>query len=473
MPELGLRRAAIGSTIFFIAAPGGVAGLAPFLISGWRRASGVPAGVRVVGAGLVLAGLLLLVECFVRFVVHGHGTPAPVAPPTRLVVSGLYRYVRNPMYVAVVVVVVGQAAWFGSSALLVYAVVLWGLFHLRVVVYEEPTLLREFGASFEEYRRGVGRWRPRLTPWRSGQRVLLPPCQKMLQETGMSETTYRDLSGVAETSLITLYIRAIESRRPDALIRDENAVALVGLMDQGFLQKKLTRIKEYSQVALVLRTREFDRFTRDFLARHPEAVVVHIGCGLDSRFERVDNGRVDWYDLDLPDVMALRRKYIGGEGVRHHPLACSVLDGSWPSRMSADRQGPVLFLAEGVLMYFDEAQVKSLVLTLKDRFPGAELVFDAFSPFLVWANNLRVALSKIGARTHWALRHGKDLERWSDGVCLLDEWFPFKCPEPRLGRARLARHIPFFAKTMGVFHYRLGGSKNLVEHAITAPGSRW
>jgi protein-S-isoprenylcysteine O-methyltransferase Ste14 len=145
-----------------------MAGLVPFLISGWRRASGVPAGVRVIGAGLVLAGLLMLVECFVRFMVHGHGTPAPVAPPTRLVVSGLYRYVRNPMYVAVVAIVAGQAAWFGSSALLLYVVVLWGLFHLRVILYEEPTLLREFGPSYEEYRRGVGRWRPRRSPWRSG-----------------------------------------------------------------------------------------------------------------------------------------------------------------------------------------------------------------------------------------------------------------------------------------------------------------
>jgi protein-S-isoprenylcysteine O-methyltransferase Ste14 len=168
MPELGLRRAAIGSAIFFVAAPGGMAGLVPFLISGWKRASGAPVGVRVIGAGLILAGLLMVVECFVRFVVRGHGTPAPMAPPARLVVSGLYRYVRNPMYVALVAVVVGQAAWFGSSALLVYAVALWGLFHLRVILYEEPTLLREFGPSYEEYRRGVGRWRPRLKPWRSG-----------------------------------------------------------------------------------------------------------------------------------------------------------------------------------------------------------------------------------------------------------------------------------------------------------------
>ncbi|HEX9188640.1 MAG TPA: isoprenylcysteine carboxylmethyltransferase family protein [Vicinamibacteria bacterium] len=124
--------------------------------------------VRVAGAGLVLAGLVSLVECFVRFVVRGHGTPAPVAPPTRLVVTGQYRFVRNPMYEALVAAVVGQAAWLGSGALLAYAIVLWALFHLRVVSHEEPALARRFGAEYDAYRRGVHRWLPRARPWRSG-----------------------------------------------------------------------------------------------------------------------------------------------------------------------------------------------------------------------------------------------------------------------------------------------------------------
>jgi O-methyltransferase involved in polyketide biosynthesis len=142
----------------------------------------------------------------------------------------------------------------------------------------------------------------------------------------MTETAYQDLSGVAETLLIILAIRAFESQRPDALIKDERAEVLVSQMDQDFLRKKLAKIEDYSQVATILRSRDFDRHARDFLARHPEAVVVHIGCGLDTRFERLDNGRVEWYDLDLPDVIELRRKLIGGEGERYHLLACSVLD---------------------------------------------------------------------------------------------------------------------------------------------------
>lgn len=271
----------------------------------------------------------------------------------------------------------------------------------------------------------------------------------------MSEITLQSLSDMAETLLIPLYIRAIESQRPDALLKDEKAVALVQQMDYDF-SRILAKIDEEVRVAVVLRNREFDRYARDFLARYPEAVVVHIGCGFDARFERVDNGQVEWYDLDLPEVIELRRKFIGGEGARHHFLACSVLDSAWLNAVSVHRRRPFLFLAEGVLMYFEEAQLKSLVLTLKEHFPGAELVFDAFSPFFVWANNRRVARSKIGARCHWALKRGKDLERWGDGICLLDEWFPFTRPEPRLARVQWVRFIPLLIKTTGVFHYRLG-----------------
>lgn len=271
----------------------------------------------------------------------------------------------------------------------------------------------------------------------------------------MSENPNQSLSDVAETLLIPLCIRAIESQRPDALIKDEKAVALVQQMHTDS-SRILAKIAEETRVAMVLRSREFDRYARDFLARYPETVVVHIGCGLDERFERVDNGQVEWYDLDLPEVIELRRKLIGGEGTRHHLLACSVLDSAWLNAVSLHRQRPFLFLAEGVLMYFEEPQVKSLVLTLRERFPGAELVFDALSPFFVWANNRRVAHTKIGARCHWALKRGRDVERWGDGIYLLHEWFPFTCPEPRLARAHWVRHNSLLAKTMGAFCYQLG-----------------
>ncbi len=271
----------------------------------------------------------------------------------------------------------------------------------------------------------------------------------------MSETESQTLSGVAETMLITLYLRAMESQRPDALIKDEKAVALVMQMSYDFDRVRQIQMDEDDKVGVILRNREFDRYVRDFLARHPEAVVVHIGCGFDSRFERVDNGRVEWYDLDLPDVIELRRKFIGGEGQRYHLLGRSAFDSAWLDAVSAHRQRPFLFLAEGVLMYFEEAQVKSLVLTLRDRFPGAELVFDAFSPYSVWANNLRLSITKFGIRYHWGLRRGQEIERWGDGIHLLDEWGYFDRPEPRLDHIRWMRHIPLLARVLRIYHFRL------------------
>lgn len=274
----------------------------------------------------------------------------------------------------------------------------------------------------------------------------------------MTKIDIQDLSGVAETLLIPLYIRAIESQRVDALLKDEKAMLLVEQQDSDFSRIKQIKIDKDDQTTLVLRNREFDRYAQNFMDRYPEAVVVHIGCGLDSRFLRVDNGRVEWYDLDLPEVIELRRKFIGNEGGRYHFLPYSAFDSAWLDIVGIHRQHPFLFLAEGVFMYFEERQIKSLILRLCDRFPGAELVSDAFSPFLVRMNNFRFKISraKLSARYNWGLKRSKDLERWGGGISLLDEWFPFERPEPRLAHVQWMRHIPLLAKVMGIFHYRLG-----------------
>jgi O-methyltransferase involved in polyketide biosynthesis len=274
----------------------------------------------------------------------------------------------------------------------------------------------------------------------------------------MTETTRPNLGGVAETLLVTLYIRALESQRPDALLKDEKAVALVKNMNYDFSQFAKILMDEDDKLTIILRNREFDRQAQGFLARNPKAVVVHIGCGLDSRFERVDNGQVEWYDLDLPEVIDLRRQLIGDEGPRYHLLPNSAFDEAWLPKLDIHSDRPFLFLAEGVFMYFPEALVRTLVLALRDRFPGAELVCDAFSPFLVRANNLKFKLSgtKIGLHYYWGLSNGKDVEKWGDDISLLDDWFIFDHPEPRLDHIKWMRHIPLMARVIGIFHYRLG-----------------
>ena len=156
-----------GTAVFFLLLPLQVAGTVPWLLSRWRM--GPPfwgwAGFRVVGVVLIAAGVPVLAAAIVRFVRQGRGVPTPVLTARHLVVSGLYRYVRNPMYIAVLSVIVGQGLLFGSAPVLRYAVVVAVGFHLFVLLHEEPSLRRRFGAEYEAYCRGVRRWRPRLTPW--------------------------------------------------------------------------------------------------------------------------------------------------------------------------------------------------------------------------------------------------------------------------------------------------------------------
>jgi protein-S-isoprenylcysteine O-methyltransferase Ste14 len=161
---MGRKGAALGSALFFLVAPGTVAGFIPWLITHWRIAPGTSPIATFAGAVLLLPFAAMLIECFARFVRHG-GTPAPVMPTEHLVVTGLYRRVRNPMYVAVTGLILAQALLFGSAALLGYGLVIWLAFHLFVLGYEEPTLQRTYGGEYETYCKAVPRWLPRLRPW--------------------------------------------------------------------------------------------------------------------------------------------------------------------------------------------------------------------------------------------------------------------------------------------------------------------
>jgi protein-S-isoprenylcysteine O-methyltransferase Ste14 len=159
--------AAAGSALFFAAAPGVVAGVIPWALTGWETESAWWPPLRVLGAVLIVAGGAVLVNAFARFVREGLGTPAPLAPTEHLVVGGLYRYVRNVMYIAVTTTIVGQGLLLGQAVLLVYAVVAWAGMASFVAFYEEPTLADRYGEQYEEYRRAVPAWWPRLSARRS------------------------------------------------------------------------------------------------------------------------------------------------------------------------------------------------------------------------------------------------------------------------------------------------------------------
>jgi protein-S-isoprenylcysteine O-methyltransferase Ste14 len=158
----------LGSIAFLIVAPGTIAGLIPYWFSQYAMQSPFLGfePMRWIGIALLGLGAVLLIEAFARFALQGLGTPAPIYPTKTLVITGSYRFVRNPIYVAVTSLILGQALILGNLPILVYGLAVWILFHLFVLVYEEPTLKETFGAQYDAYRRGVRRWIPRLTPWR-------------------------------------------------------------------------------------------------------------------------------------------------------------------------------------------------------------------------------------------------------------------------------------------------------------------
>ncbi len=156
---------ALGSLFFLLVAPGVVAGLIPLGLTDWSvDAHWGP--LRILGVLLIAAGLPVLLDAFRRFVVEGLGTPAPVAPPERLVVGGLYRHVRNPMYVAVLALIVGQGLLLGQPVLFAYGAAMGVIFFSFVRFYEEPALADQFGVQYDAYRHAVPGWLPRLRPWR-------------------------------------------------------------------------------------------------------------------------------------------------------------------------------------------------------------------------------------------------------------------------------------------------------------------
>jgi len=231
----------------------------------------------------------------------------------------------------------------------------------------------------------------------------------------MTERTKVVLSPEQETLLITLYAKA----QPDSpLLFDPRAKEILDQVDYDFSRLRVP----YKTVVLVCqRANKLDAVTRDFLATHPDGVVLQLGCGLDTRFWRVDNDQVDWYDLDMPPVIDLRRKFFS-ESERYHMIASSVTDLGWMDRVAAGGR-PVLVVAEGLLMYLGEDGVRQLVLRLHEVFPGCRLIADVFSRLTARSATQHPSLRHTGAALGWGIDDPHELEDWAPGIQLIEEWY--------------------------------------------------
>lgn len=225
------------------------------------------------------------------------------------------------------------------------------------------------------------------------------------------------LTAEKETLLIPLYSKASESRRARPIIVDTKAEEILQRIDYDF--SKL-RIPRKSSVMLAMRAKKLDTYVRDYLSRTERPLVLHLGCGLDSRVLRVGHTRGEWYDLDYPEVIELRRKFYD-ETEHYHMIPSSVTDYAWLERVEGN--GGACIIAEGLLMYLHEEEVKELFTRLQRRFPGSEICFDAYSRLTARTAGSHPSLKKTGARIHWGIDDAKQIEGWGTGMHLLEEWF--------------------------------------------------
>jgi O-methyltransferase involved in polyketide biosynthesis len=243
----------------------------------------------------------------------------------------------------------------------------------------------------------------------------------------MTANPHAGLGDVQRTLFITLSARAAESRRRHPVLRDPKAVEIVAAVDFDAVYQA-----SWGGFLLLTRTLLFDEWVRDFLSEHPAGTVIELGTGLNTRFDRLDNGHCHWIDLDLPDAIEVRRRFFADTG-RRQMVAASVLDEGWHG-LVAGCPPPYFFVCEGVLPYLDEAGVRGSLTAIAGRFPGASITFDTYGKWSMRQQHLAARHRNIQALWKWACDDPRELE--SLGLRLLDSVRTTRPP------AALRRRLP-------------------------------
>lgn len=214
------------------------------------------------------------------------------------------------------------------------------------------------------------------------------------------------LSEAQGTLLMPLWARAMENRSERPLLRDTKAAQIVDSLDFDFDR---FRSESVPVVDYCLRASVIDQIVQRFLVANPRGAIAELGVGLDTRFERLDNAEATWWELDLTDVMRIRRRFFEN-GPRRTMIAGSLLDDDWMEEIAEHLEGPILFVCEGVFYFFDNSQVGEIVAKLADRFPGNGIVFDAQSPLFLRVSNWRHPLSD--SHLKFALGNVRRIAEW-------------------------------------------------------------
>lgn len=257
------------------------------------------------------------------------------------------------------------------------------------------------------------------------------------------------LGEVQETMLIPLTVKANETLRKKPRIKDEKAVEIIRSID--------TDISKYdkfmSHEGIVARTIMFDKTLNEYIKHYPNAVLVNLGCGLDNRFKRVDNGKILWYNLDLPDAIELRKRFFNDNN-RVHTIAASVFDNFWMKEIPQNRK--IIFIAEGLLMYFSREQVQEILQNMASYFSDFIFVTELMAPFTSKMSKHHDTVKNTNASFGWGTKTGHDLEALCPGLKLITEnSFNVEMKKYTI-RGKLFASIPFikeFNNRLAVFKY--------------------
>ena len=270
----------------------------------------------------------------------------------------------------------------------------------------------------------------------------------------MNKVKISDLPSIAKTLLIPLSYRIADNRRPDPMVKDPHVLELADRIEDDVA--KFAKDQGFDTIFGMMRVRQFDKYAQTFLDMYPNGIIVDLGCGLDTRHDRIDNGQMEWYGVDLPEVIEFRTQLLP-ETQRSQIIGCSALDFTWIETILKPNKAAYLFLAEGLLPYFAKTDVKRLVLKLKEHFPGSELIFDVVSRFHIQLHSLRSSNRKITSLLQWSPENIREIEAWDEEIRLLSIWNYFDKYEPRLGIFNSLKFIPFLRGISLILRYRLGG----------------
>ena len=258
-----------------------------------------------------------------------------------------------------------------------------------------------------------------------------------------------NLQPVSETLLVTAYLRSLETKKADGIIQDNKSIEIVNAIDYDFSQYN----SSINQALIAIRTEIIDEFVSNFIVQYPNATVVNLGTGLCTRFFRLDNGSIHWIGIDLPLVKPIWDSLLGASE-RHQFYAYSVLDLDWMKKVKEKKTNKVLFIAEGLLMFFSEIEVKYLLQNIRDNFIDSEIIFDSVGIFLAQNSRKSSEILGINVSYKWGIKSLLEMETWGKRIKLVNQWHYLDRHKTRLGCLGLLSYLPVLRRQVKIGHLR-------------------